>query len=431
MREFAAGRLDEDEIADLLHEYRQTQDPKCKESLVRQYRNLVESVARRYAAYGEQMDDLVQEGYMGLLKAADKFERDKGVKFATFATHFIRGHIKHYLRDKAKIIRPPAWLQELSLRIDKARDTLRHDLSREPTTREVAAELGMDEASIASHYAVQDRFRVASLDGGEEDAGILEKIAAPPPGGHELPFEDREVLRCALAQLKDVERQVMERFFFASLSQTEIADALGISVNYVSHLLRSGTEKLRKIMTTQELIESQIRIRELQKRVATYEQAVEEYTVVDLQTQLYNRRYFSERLDEEISRASRYEEKLSILLLDLRPSDGRGLTEDGRFNDDVVRSIAGTIRDNIRRVDIPARLDNSRFALILPHTGETVAVVEERLTQKLREQRGPVKCRVNVRSGYAVYPAHGRSQEDLMSRAIACLEGSAEADMAA
>jgi RNA polymerase sigma-B factor len=285
-----------------VNEYQQNHDPEIKEILVRQYRNLVENVARRYAAYGEQMDDLVQEGYMGLLKATDKFEHDKGVKFATFATHFIRGHIKHYLRDKAKIIRPPAWLQELSLRIDKARDTLRHDLGREPTTHDIAAELGMDEASITSHYAVQDRLRVASLDGSEEDAGMVERIAAPPAGGHELSFEERDVLQDALAQLKDIERQVMERFFFLSLSQTEIAEQLHISVNYVSHLIRSGTEKLRKIITTQDLVESQIRIRELQKRLETYEQAVEEYTVVDLQTQFYNRRYFADRLDEVLDR---------------------------------------------------------------------------------------------------------------------------------
>jgi RNA polymerase sigma-B factor len=420
MRPTSKDRLDEDEIARLVEQYRQTKDEAIKEILVRQYRNLVESVARRYSTYGEQIEDLVQEGYVGLLKSADLYEGNKGVKFATFATHFIRGHIKHYLRDKAKIIRPPAWLQELSLRIDKARDTLRHELTREPTTQEIAAELTMDEASIASNYAVQELFKVTSLDGGggEDETGMIEKIADPATDGSELSFEERDVLHDALAQLKDIERDVMERFFFQSLSQTEVADALGISVNYVSHLLRTGTEKLKKIILTQDLIESQMRIRELQKRVDTYEQAVEEYTVVDMQTQVYNKRYFAERLDEEVSRASRYTAQLSVLVIDVTPSNGKGLQDDGRFSDDVVRAIAETIKGNIRKVDIPARLDHGRFAVILPHTGETAGIVQERLESLLCDVRVPGKHGLSVRSGFGVFPNDGRTKDDLLGRAL-------------
>ena len=281
----------------------------------------------------------------------------------------------------------------------------------------------MDETSIASNYAVQELFKVASLDSsGEEESSMIEKIADPSTDGSELSFEDREMLRNALGQLKDAEREVMERFFFQSLSQTELADAQGISVNYVSHLLRTGTEKLRKVIMTQDLIESQMRIRELQKRVDTYEQAVEEYTVVDIQTQIYNKRYFGERLDEEVSRAARYTAQLSVLVLDVTPTGKKGLQEGGRFSDDVVRAIAATIKGNIRKVDIPARLDHARFAVILPHTGETANIVQERLETLLCDVRVPGKHRLAVRSGYGIFPNDGRTKDDLLGRAIEQME---------
>src|SRR6266571_1627780 len=112
-------RLSENDIHELLREYRKTGRQEIRDQIVIQYTNLVESVARRFAGVAEPMEDLVQEGFIGLITAVDGYNPDKGVKFSTYATHFVIGQIKHCLRDRGKIIKEPAWLQELNQKVTR------------------------------------------------------------------------------------------------------------------------------------------------------------------------------------------------------------------------------------------------------------------------------------------------------------------------
>ncbi len=129
-------KLTEEEIQERLEQYAACPDPKIRDEIVLQYANLVESIGRRFVGACEPLEDLIQEGYIGLIASVDKYDGSKGVKFSTYATHFIIGQIKHYLRDKGKIIKEPAWLQELNQRMTKVIESLHQQYGRQPTEKE-------------------------------------------------------------------------------------------------------------------------------------------------------------------------------------------------------------------------------------------------------------------------------------------------------
>src|SRR5256714_12975530 len=157
-------RMPDQEIHNLLREYKATHDLSIRDQIVMQYTNLVESIARRFAGATEPAEDLVQEGYIGLITAVDGYDASKGVKFSTYATHFIIGQIKHYLRDKGKIIKEPAWLQELNQKVTRVIESLSQELGRMPSHGEIAKIMGMAEESIADLLTTREVFKVASLD---------------------------------------------------------------------------------------------------------------------------------------------------------------------------------------------------------------------------------------------------------------------------
>jgi RNA polymerase sigma-B factor len=216
--------------------------------------------------------------------------------------------------------------------------------------------------------------------------------------------------------LKPLEQIVLRHFFYEDLSQTEISQKLDISCNYVSHLLRGGLQKLRKVITNAELIETQVRIRELQRRFNSYRSAVESYTVVDQLTELYNGKYFADRLSEEVSRACRAKDDLSILLIDISYADD----PDAPIHDEVIIETAQLVRSNIRTMDIPARLGRSRFGVILPDTGISAYAPLARLTNILRTNlQGDKPLIVNTAAAH--YPKDGSSAKDLLLAAEAGL----------
>jgi RNA polymerase sigma-B factor len=411
-----ARKLTESQVHELLKRCRETQDPSCKESVVRHYSNLVESIARKYAATPEHVEDLTQEGYIGLIKSIDTFDERKGVKFATYASHFVVGHIKHYLRDKARIIKEPAWLQELAQKIDKSARSVRSALGREPTIDEIADDLELDPQVVRAHFATREVFRVSSLsdkgDDPDNKAELGDRVADRAPDLLELPIEEKVVLHDALDQLKEIEQHVLARFFFDGMSQTDISQALGISCNYVSHLLRSGIDKLRQILATQAAVEDQKRIAELNKRLQSYEAAAMAYTPVDVQSGLYNRKYFEERIQEEISRAIRYGGNLSVILFEVTATSG-----DGSLDDDSVKRAAVAIKGNVRKVDIPARVDKGIFGLILPQTGASADLVRERIRSLLCDLRLKRGKRVSVSCGASSFPNDGKTTQDLIAAA--------------
>src|SRR5579884_669971 len=287
-------KRNEDDVLQMLVEYRRTQSPELRDRIVLRYTNLVESVARRFSGASEPVEDLTQEGYIGLITAVDLYDPAKNVKFSTYATHFIIGQIKHYLRDRGKIIKEPAWLQELNQRMTRAIETLSQQLSRPPSNIEIARLMDLSEETIAEMMMTREVFKVASIDGSdnEEEGGKVDmerQTAADMAVPFQIPVEDRIVLEAALDKLKDLEQQVVTGFYFKSLNQTEIARQLGISCNYVSHILRNSTKKLKKILVTDELRDARLMMAQMRKRLEDQQPRAEQEAIVDGLTRLYNR----------------------------------------------------------------------------------------------------------------------------------------------
>ena len=365
-------KLTEEEIQLGLAEYAKKPNARIRDDIVLQYGNLVESIARRFLGACEPLEDLVQEGFIGLIRSVDKYDVDIGVKFSTYATHFIIGEIKHYLRDKGKIIEEPAWLQELNQRMTRVIESLNQKHGRQPSEKEIAEEMQMPETTVREMLTTREVFKVTSLDGEKDDNSSgpseSEKISDQNVVTFQLPLEDKIVLESALERLKDIEQEVISAHFYKGLNQTDIAKKLGISCNYVSHILRNGTKKLKKILMTDEIRDSQMQATHLSRRVAADEDIGQATGVLDPATQVYNRNYLCERLDEEISRAYRYNHHVALLLVNIDLPEGVDKYIRMVRMDDVMYNAAQAMRKSVRKIDVLARFGRllSRWSCRIP-----------------------------------------------------------------
>jgi RNA polymerase sigma-B factor len=426
-------RLPDADLHSLLTTYKQSRDPRIKDQIVSQFGNLVEGVARRFSGAGEPTEDLVQEGYLGLITAIDGFDAAKGVKFSTYATHFIIGQIKHYLRDRGKIIKEPAWLQELNQRMSRVIEALTQELGRVPTSGEIATLMGTTEAAVEDLLTTREVFKVASLDGGtasDEDSGAsydAERIRSARSAEFEVPLADRLVLEGSLNKLKELEQTVIQAFFYDEKNQTEIARSLSISCNYVSHILRNATRKLRKIMVSDELKEAQIEHQLLARRTDAGLREAGEAVIVDPLTRFYNRQYFEARLEEEVTRAGRYNYNIAVLMVRLSGHARLASAYGTLRSEDTFRTAGHLIRANLRRADVVTRFDPETFALVLPHTGTQHQAVAERLGRILGEWLGEEglnagRAPVRVVFGGAAFPEECGAARDLVHQAAMRLE---------
>jgi len=211
-------------------------DLAARERLIEAYLPLVRSLAGRFAHSGETLDDLVQVGSIGLIKAVDRFDPERGVDLGAFATPNILGEIRRHLRDRAAPIRLPRRHQEVGVKLRAARRHLAARLAREPTTLELAAAAELDE------HELDDALRVE-----QARAPVPLTEAAPTVSADEVfdASEQRVALSRGMRRLHRRERQALRCRFFADMSQDEIAERLGISQTQTSRLLASGLAKLR------------------------------------------------------------------------------------------------------------------------------------------------------------------------------------------
>ena len=248
MRMGSIRKLSEEDIQERLSRYAKRADPKIRDEIVLQYSNLVESIGRRFMGACEPLEDLIQEGYLGLIASVDKYDGDKGVKFSTYATHFIVGQIKHYLQGQGQDHQGAGLAAGTQSEDDEGhRLVSTRAYNRQPTEKEIAEVMQMPESTVRELLTTREVFKVTSLDGEKDDGAgpkESEKIADQKLVTFQLPIEDKIVLETALDRLKDIEQQVIGDHFYKGLNQTEIANKLNISCNYVSHILRNGTKKL-------------------------------------------------------------------------------------------------------------------------------------------------------------------------------------------
>jgi RNA polymerase sigma-B factor len=219
----------------------------ARDDLVRLHLPLVEHCARRFRNRGEPYEDLVQVGTIGLLKSVDRFEVDRGVEFSTYATPTIIGEIKRHFRDKGWAIRVPRRLQELRMQIGSASAELTQSLGRSPTPRELAETIGCEVEEILEGIESSNAYSTLSLDAGEESehgaASILELIGIEDESLEHV--EIRESVKPLLDRLEPREKRILLLRFFKNMTQSEIAEEIGVSQMHVSRLLTRTLEQLR------------------------------------------------------------------------------------------------------------------------------------------------------------------------------------------
>ncbi len=233
----------------LLRRYHLEGDLQARDELIERYMSLVRSLARRYSHRGEQLDDLVQIGAIGLIKAIDRFNLDRGVELTTYATPNIIGEIKRHFRDKGWAVRVPRGLQELNVQISKLVEQLTVQLSRSPTIPELAEAAGVEEELVLEALESGRAYSSVSLSPGAstDEEGDLDPLDSLGSEDHEYEIsEDRAALAPGFKVLDQRERNILHLRFFSGLTQSQIADEIGISQMHVSRLIRRSLEKIRE-----------------------------------------------------------------------------------------------------------------------------------------------------------------------------------------
>jgi RNA polymerase sigma-B factor len=219
----------------------------ARESLVHLHLPLVEHCARRFRNRGEPLEDLVQVGTIGLIKSIDRFDSDRGVEFSTYATPTIIGEIKRYFRDKGWAIRVPRRLQELRMQIGTASAELTQSLGRSPTPRELAEAIGCSVEEIVEGIESSNAYSTLSLDASDNDdegtATMLDAIGVDDEGLEHV--EIRESIKPLLDKLAPREKKILLLRFFKNMTQSQIAEEIGVSQMHVSRLLNRTLEQLR------------------------------------------------------------------------------------------------------------------------------------------------------------------------------------------
>ncbi|MCY1138246.1 SigB/SigF/SigG family RNA polymerase sigma factor [Actinoplanes sp. Pm04-4] len=207
---------------------------------------LARHLAQRYAGRGEPADDLFQVAVVGLIKAVDRWEADRGVDFAGYAIPTIVGEIKRHFRDRTWSVRVPRRLQEMRLAITAANASLSHQLGRAATVADIAAHLNVTEEEVLEGLEGARAYNATSLSTPVSADGTTE--LGDTLGGEDREFdavEFRVALGPALATLDEREQRIVHLRFYGNLTQTQIAEQVGISQMHVSRLLTRALAKLR------------------------------------------------------------------------------------------------------------------------------------------------------------------------------------------
>ena len=228
-------------------------DDHKRDCLVTEHIGLVRRVCGKFRNSGEPMEDLVQIGCVGLLKAAAKYDPELGSNFAAYAVSVIIGEIKNYFRDHGWAVKIPRKLQSQKLAVARAVDTLSQNLERSPTVNEIAESTGFSKDEVYQTFEVESYGRPVSLDTEYDSADtdgtstILDYVGTVDPELEALP--NRLDLAKALCSLDEREKAIIYLYYYKGLSQTEIAKRLALSQMHVSRLQRSALGKLEEVMT--------------------------------------------------------------------------------------------------------------------------------------------------------------------------------------
>ncbi|MBM6676890.1 SigB/SigF/SigG family RNA polymerase sigma factor [Olsenella uli] len=249
-RRSGKGRVawDKDRTRELFRRYKEGGDAEARDQLIVSHLNLVRFLASKFKNRGESLEDLVQVGTIGLIKAIDRFDPERGLEFTTYATPTIMGEIKRHFRDKGWSVRVPRRLQELSAKVNQATDELTNQLQRSPSVAEIAEHLGASVDEVLEAMESSSAYSSVPLEGGgssddDEAPSVIDHYATED--ADLAASDDRIVLEDAIADFSPRERDVIRMRFVDGLTQVEIAERMGISQVQVSRLLRRTLRRIQ------------------------------------------------------------------------------------------------------------------------------------------------------------------------------------------
>ena len=242
-----SGAKRTDEERRLFRAYLEGGDLAARERLVERFLPLARRLARRYGTTGESLDDLVQVASLGLVKAIDRYELDRGTAFSSFAVPTILGEIKRHFRDTGWMLRVPRAIQERRMQINRAIPVLTGKLGRSPTTAEIAEHIQASSEEVLEALEAAVAYEPVSLDtapGADEDDEAWSRYVGVEEPGYEV-AEYNATLGPAMRALPRRERLILFMRFVEDMTQSQIAERIGVSQMHVSRLIRQALETLR------------------------------------------------------------------------------------------------------------------------------------------------------------------------------------------
>jgi RNA polymerase sigma-B factor len=239
----------------LFERWQRDNDPRARELLVERYMPLARKLAVRYRGLGrEPFDDLLQVASLGLLKALDRFDPERGTAFSSFAVPTIVGELKRYFRDTGWFAHVPRGAQELALKVQEAEKAVSGRLGRSPTADELAQYMELDVEQVIDALEAAAAHHAASLDEPHDELDGESRALSDVLGEDDPRFEQidaRLTITCAASELSEREQQILRLRFYGELSQSEIAKRMGISQMQVSRILRGALARLGDIATAE------------------------------------------------------------------------------------------------------------------------------------------------------------------------------------
>jgi RNA polymerase sigma-B factor len=230
--------------------YQREGDPNARRELIERYLPLARSLARRYERRGEPFEDLVQVASLGLVKAIDRFEPERGLSFSSYAVPTVLGELRRYFRDSGWALHVPREMQERVLKVNAAVERLSRQFGRSPSPQQVADELDLPVEDVLEAIAANAAYETSPLDtplSSRDDEG---QSIAETLGEKDRRFElveGRASIGPALRMLPERERIILHLRFVEDLTQSEIAERIGVSQMHVSRLIRRALEQVREV----------------------------------------------------------------------------------------------------------------------------------------------------------------------------------------
>lgn len=249
-----------DRETERIRQYQATRDDKLLEQIVRDTQGIAIGLARRFRDRGAELDDLMQVAQIGLLHAIERFDPERGVPFIGFATPTVLGELRKHFRTVWSVHMPRS-LQEATQRLGPAVAELHHELGRSPTLDEIGARIGVTREQVIEAMEASAAFRARSLDAPAPGSAGSALHATMAAGDSDVAFaqvDARETVARLLPLLSERTRRIVEMRFFDELSQSEIAEAVGVSQMHVSRLLRQALEQMAERMGTEQIDEERV-----------------------------------------------------------------------------------------------------------------------------------------------------------------------------